>query len=84
MIRTQIYLTARQREQLRTVARRTGQKQSQIIQAAIDAFLDRPAVENRAERLRRFRGMWRGRAATAFSAAREEINRRLGRGWNTR
>lgn len=62
MVRTQIYLTEREQEGLRGLAKATGKTQSELIRAAIDRFLQSAAPENRAARLRRARGLWEHRA----------------------
>ena len=41
MLRTQIYLTEKERAALRELARRTGEKQSALIRRAIDDFIER-------------------------------------------
>lgn len=44
-VRTQIYLTAAQREQLDRRRRAEGKSLAQLIRAAVDAYLDRPVVD---------------------------------------
>ena len=79
MVRTQIYLSAAEQGKLRALARRSGRKQSQIIRDAIDAFLERMPEQERRERLRKSRGMWRGRAESEFAAIRAQLTRRPAR-----
>jgi predicted transcriptional regulator len=61
MVRTQIYLTAEEREALRDIARRTGKKPSVLIRQAIDALIAEFQPEDRQARLRQARGLWGGR-----------------------
>lgn len=62
MVRTQIYLTEREQEGLRGLAKATGKTQSELIRAAIDRFLQSAAPDDRLARLRGARGLWAGRA----------------------
>ena len=61
MVRTQIYLTERQRAELAAIAEDLGKKQSELIREAIDQFLERENRLRRAEVLRETAGMWKGR-----------------------
>jgi predicted transcriptional regulator len=61
MVRTQIYLTAEEREALRDIARQTGKKPSVLIRQAIDALIAEFQLEDRQARLRQARGLWVGR-----------------------
>jgi len=40
MVRTQIYLTERQRDELAAIAKIAGKKQSELIREAIDGLID--------------------------------------------
>jgi len=79
MVRTQIYLTAKEKKALRAVAERMGTTQSEVIRAAVDRFL---APENRAARLellRSARGIWKQRKDLPdFGSVRREMDRRAG------
>lgn len=61
MQRTQIYLTEAQGQGLRTLARRTGRKQSELIRDAVDRLLAEPPAADWKEALRRTAGMWADR-----------------------
>lgn len=61
MIRTQIYLTEKERAGLAELARESGRKQSELIREAIDAFLERKRSSHRHAILERMAGMWRDR-----------------------
>ncbi len=61
MVRTQIYLTERQRAELAAIAEDLGKKQSELIREAIDLFLERESRIRRADVLRETAGMWKDR-----------------------
>jgi hypothetical protein len=61
MVRTQIYLTEKERAALRNLARETGEKQSALIRRAIDAFIDRFQPRERRASLAQARGLWQER-----------------------
>jgi len=61
MLRTQIYLTEKERKGLQSVARTTGRKQSELIREAVDRFLEHAQEGRRAAVLKEAAGMWRDR-----------------------
>ena len=61
MVRTQIYLTEEERDGLNTIAKSTGQKQSELIRVALDQFLALTHGSRRADILQEAAGMWRQR-----------------------
>ena len=63
MVRTQIYLTQRQRDELAALARTAGRKQSELIREAIDLFLERTGNSRRESVLREAAGIWKDRNA---------------------
>lgn len=76
MLRTQIYLTERERDALKLLAKRTGMTQSQIIRTAIDRWLEQNLCKRRKQMLESISGMWRGRADLPdFAALRREADR---------
>jgi hypothetical protein len=80
MVRTQIYLTAKEREGLQNIARQTGKKQSELIRQAIDRLIEGSQPEERRTRLKIARGMWQGRADLPdFMTLRRELDRLSGR-----
>lgn len=62
MVRTQIYLTERQRAELATIARNGGRRQSELIREAIDRFIKVTGRHRRKEILRKTAGLWRNRS----------------------
>lgn len=76
MVRTQIYLTEKERAALRNLARQTGKKQSELIRRAIDDFIDRFHPGDRGALLQQARGMWQGKDDLPdFRALRGELDR---------
>ncbi len=61
MIRTQIYLTDRQRSKLSVIAKNTGKKQSEIIREAIDRLIDQSDQNQKQAVLREAAGIWKNR-----------------------
>lgn len=61
MVRTQIYLTERQRDELAALAKIAGKKQSVLIREAIDELLAHLGRGRRDAVLRRAAGMWKDR-----------------------
>ena len=79
MVRTQIYLTEGEQEALRTLSRRTGKSQSELIRQAIDEMIDRLSPGRRQLLLREARGMWGSRDDLPDPRAlREEMDRTVG------
>ena len=76
MIRTQIYLTNHQRDQLMALAGVAGRSQSDIIREAIDIFIQRNRSEGRDAVLREAAGIWRDRTDLPdFREARKSWDR---------
>ena len=61
MVRTQIYLTEHQREELAAIAKSVGKKQSEIIREAIDQLIDQAGSGRRELALRQAAGIWKDR-----------------------
>jgi hypothetical protein len=76
MVRTQIYLTAKERDALRDLARQTGKKQSELIRRAIDDFIERNQPKDRRAALEQAWGIWKDRDDLPdFAALRREFDR---------
>lgn len=61
MIRTQIYLTDKQREEIAVIAKRMGKKQSEIIREAIDRLIEQSDKNKKNAVLREAAGIWKNR-----------------------
>ena len=76
MIRTQIYLTERQRDELVAIARIAGKKQSELIREAVDRLIDQSGRSRREVVLREAAGIWKNRKDLPdFKATRAEWDR---------
>jgi len=76
MIRTQIYLTDRQRAELANIAKNMGKKQSEIIREAIDRLIDQTGHNRQKTVIRETAGIWKNRDDLPdFRAIRSEWNR---------
>ena len=61
MVRTQIYLTERQRDELAAIAKTVGKKQSELIREAVDRLIDEEGRGRREAVLREAAGIWKDR-----------------------
>jgi len=62
MVRTQIYLTEHQRNELARIAKSVGKKQSELIRKAVDLVIDQLGHSRREAVLRDAAGMWKNRS----------------------
>jgi Arc/MetJ-type ribon-helix-helix transcriptional regulator len=76
MVRTQIYLTERQRDELAAIAKAVGKKQSELIREAVDRLIDQAGRSRREAVLREAAGIWKDRTDLSdFEAMRIEWDR---------
>jgi len=76
MVRTQIYLTERQRDELAAIAKTVGKKQSELIREAVDRLIDQEGRSWREAVLREAAGIWKDRTDLPdFKVARAEWDR---------
>ena len=76
MIRTQIYLTDKQRAELSIIAKNMKKKQSEIIREAIDRLIEQTGQNQRKMALREAAGIWKNRDDLPdFRAIRSEWDR---------
>ena len=76
MVRTQIYLTETQQQSLRTLAGRTGRKQSELIREAIDRYVAEVSPVDYRTMVNQATGMWRDRRDLPdFESLRGEADR---------
>jgi preprotein translocase subunit SecA len=76
MIRTQIYLTDKQRAELAIIANNLGKKQSEIIRDAIDRLIDQSGQNKKKTALQKAAGIWKNRKDLPdFRAIRSEWDR---------
>ena len=61
MVRTQVYLTRKERDELAALAKATGKKQSELIREAVDRLIQQSAAKRRTAVLDRAAGLWKGR-----------------------
>ena len=76
MIRTQVYLTERQRTELEAISRSSGKKQSELIREAVDRLIDQASHHRREIVLRETAGIWKDRTDLPdYNALRTEWDR---------
>ena len=76
MVRTQIYLTERQRDELAAIAKTVGKKQSELIREAVDCLIDQSGRSRREAVLREAAGIWKDRKDLPdFKTTRAEWDR---------
>jgi metal-responsive CopG/Arc/MetJ family transcriptional regulator len=76
MVRTQIYLTENQRNELATIAKADGKKQSELIRDAIDRLIDQEGRGHREFVLHKAAGIWKDRTDLPdFNSIRSEWDR---------
>ena len=76
MVRTQIYLTDHQREELAAIAKTVGKKQSELIREAVDRLIDEEGRNRRMAVLSEAAGIWKDREDLPdFRAIRAEWDR---------
>jgi len=76
MERTQIYLTKKEREALKTIAQQTGVSQSALIREAIDRYITRFQTTDRRAVLRTARGIWQDHTNIPdITSLRDELDR---------
>ena len=61
MVRTQIYLTEHQRNELAAISKAAGKKQSELIREAVDRLINQSRNSRREAVLREAAGIWRDR-----------------------
>ena len=61
MVRTQIYLTEKQRNELIAMSRRQGKRQSELIREAVDRFIENSSSQRRQDALCAAAGIWKNR-----------------------
>jgi len=80
MVRTQIYLTEREQAALRTLSRRTGRSQSELIRDAVDRLIEQALPADRARAMEAAAGLWRDwQGRPDFAALRKEADRMVPR-----
>ena len=76
MVRTQIYLTKRQRDELSAIAKKAGKRKSELIRDAIDRLIAQSGRGRREAVLRKTAGIWKDREDLPdFSGMRREWDR---------
>jgi predicted DNA-binding protein len=76
MVRTQIYLTEHQRNELANMAKSAGKKQSELIREAIDHIINQAGKSHKELVLREAAGIWKNRTDLPdFKTIRAEWDR---------
>lgn len=75
MIRTQIYLTKEEHNGICELARLTRKRQSELIRQAIDEYLTRKKPADKLAKIRKAKGIWKGRSDLKLSDLRKDFDR---------
>lgn len=76
MLRTQIYLTEKERKGLHALADQTGKKQSELIREAVDRLIEMSSISHRKDILNSAAGIWQHRTDLPdFDATRQSWDR---------
>jgi hypothetical protein len=76
MVRTQIYLTKKERVELAALSKATAKKQSELIREAVDRLIEQSARSRRRAAVDAAAGMWKDRKDLPdFAALRKEWDR---------
>ena len=62
MVRTQIYLTERQKAELAAISKALGKKQSELIREAVDRLIEQVGRSRREAVLKEAAGIWKDRS----------------------
>jgi hypothetical protein len=77
MIRTQIYLTNKQRAELASISKTSGKKQSELIREAVDRLIEQASNTRRSIVLQETAGIWKDRSDLPdYNEIRKEWDRR--------
>jgi hypothetical protein len=77
MVRTQIYLTEHQRDELAAISKAAGKKQSELIREAVDRLINQSSYSRREAVLREAAGIWKDRTDLLdFNSTRAEWDRK--------
>jgi predicted DNA-binding protein len=77
MVRTQIYLTEHQRDELAAISKAVGKKQSELVREAVDCLINQSSYSRREAVLREAAGIWKDRTDLPdFNATRAEWDRK--------
>ncbi len=77
MVRTQIYLTERQRDELVAISKAAGKKQSELIREAVDRLVNQSSHSRREAVLREAAGIWKDRTDLPdFNSTRAQWDRK--------
>jgi hypothetical protein len=76
MVRTQIYLTEQERDELAILAEASGKKQSELIRNAVDVFIYQSSHGHRNAVLKEASGLWQNRTDLPdFTELRKTLDR---------
>ena len=77
MIRTQVYVTTQEKNELLQMTKQTGLSQSELIRKAIDFFCqsNKENFINRVQLLRTAKGLWENKDHTDFNFIRKTMDR---------
>jgi len=75
MRRTQIYLTEKEHSGISELAMLTGKRQSELIRQAVDEYLVRKKPDDKLNKIRKAKGIWKDRSDLDLTKLRADFDR---------
>ena len=74
MVRTQVYITEKEKHSLQALSNKTGKSQSELIRIAIDSLIEEKQKQDKKESLKSAFGMWKDNEFD-FESSRKTLDR---------
>jgi metal-responsive CopG/Arc/MetJ family transcriptional regulator len=74
MVRTQVYITEKEKRSLEILSHKTGKSQSELIRIAIDSLIEEKQKQDKTESLKAVFGMWKDNSYD-FESSKKTMDR---------